>query len=110
MARQMLQFAVIDKDFLFFFTSVVGAGGKAAVKRSERLSLLFSPPSSLVDFFFSSLTSGWDVGDFFRMHSTARRRLKTLAACWDFQFSQWFSPIKPWCCSFCEPKLKSVSD
>lgn len=37
---------------------------------------------------------GWDVDGVLRRHITVRQRLKTLAVCWDFQFSLWVSHIK----------------
>lgn len=66
--------------------------------------------SSALDFFLL-LTFGWDVGDYSRMHSALRLRLKALAACWDFQFTQWFSPINPCAVfpSFLRAKIENVS-
>lgn len=41
-----------------------------------------------------SVMPGWDVDGVSRRHITVRLRLKMLAACWDFHFSLWVSPVK----------------
>lgn len=43
------------------------------------------------------------------MHSALRLRLKALAACWDFQFTQWFSPINP-CAVFPSIQRAKIED
>lgn len=79
-------------------TLIVRGARKAAV-----------PPLHLTSFYVQHL--GGDAGDSSRMHGALRLRLKALAACWDFQFTQWFSPTNPYAVfpSVLGAKIENVS-